>query len=64
MNFSALDYTVFFVIILIVIIVSFLGARWRKADLKQISEWSVGGRRFGTIIVWFLMEGIFILLIL
>jgi SSS family solute:Na+ symporter len=57
MNFSALDYTVFFVIILIVIIVSFLGARWRKADLKQISEWSVGGRRFGTIIVWFLMGG-------
>ncbi|PYB68182.1 sodium:proton antiporter [Thermoplasma sp. Kam2015] len=57
MNFTVLDYTVFFLIVLAVIVVSFLGARWRKADLSKISEWSIGGRRFGSVIVWFLMGG-------
>jgi len=57
MNFSAFDVAIFFIIIGIVVVVSFLGARWRKADMKKISEWSIGGRRFGAVIVWFLMGG-------
>lgn len=55
--FSVLDKIVFFVLIGLVVVVSFLGARWRKADLSKISEWSIGGRRFGTLIIWFLMGG-------
>lgn len=57
MNFSDIDLVVFFILIGIVIVVSFLGAKWRKADMTKISEWSIGGRRFGTIVVWFLMGG-------
>ncbi len=57
MNFSVLDYAIFFSLLVIVIVVSFLGARWRGADFSKISEWSIGGRKFGTVIVWFLMGG-------
>ena len=57
MNFTVLDYAVFFSLVIIVIIVSFLGAKWRAADFSKISEWSIGGRKFGTVIVWFLMGG-------
>ena len=34
-----------------------LAARWRKGDLSQLTEWGLGGRRFGTIIAWFLLGG-------
>lgn len=55
--FSDIDYALFFFLILTVIVVSFLGAKWRNADFSKISEWSIGGRKFGTIIIWFLMGG-------
>jgi SSS family solute:Na+ symporter len=35
----------------------FVAARWRKADLHQLSEWGLGGRSFGTLIAWFLLGG-------
>jgi SSS family solute:Na+ symporter len=35
----------------------FAAARWRKGDLEQLSEWGLGGRRFGTIVTWFLIGG-------
>ena len=35
----------------------FAAARWRPADLDQLHEWGLGGRRFGTIITWFLIGG-------
>ncbi|MEM3186421.1 MAG: sodium:solute symporter [Conexivisphaerales archaeon] len=57
MNFTVLDESIFFFLIALVIVVSFLGARWRRADLSKIGEWSLGGRRFGTAIIWFLMGG-------
>jgi solute:Na+ symporter, SSS family len=31
--------------------------RWRKADLRQIDEWALGGRRFGGFLTWFLQGG-------
>src|ERR1700748_3978730 len=34
-----------------------IAARWRKADLSQLTEWGLGGRRFGTLITWFLLGG-------
>src|SRR5439155_11394410 len=35
----------------------FAAGRWRKGDLDQLHEWGLGGRRFGTIITWFLVGG-------
>src|SRR4030088_1005716 len=32
-------------------------AHWRKGDLDQLHEWGLGGRRFGTLITWFLVGG-------
>src|SRR5271155_2722504 len=35
----------------------FVAARWKAADLGQINEWGLGGRRFGRWITWFLLGG-------
>jgi SSS family solute:Na+ symporter len=35
----------------------FIAAHWRKGDLDQLHEWGLGGRRFGTLITWFLVGG-------
>jgi SSS family solute:Na+ symporter len=35
----------------------FAAARWRKGDLDQLHEWGLGGRRFGTVVTWFLVGG-------
>ena len=35
----------------------FAAAHWRKGDLDLIHEWGLGGRRFGTLITWFLVGG-------
>jgi solute:Na+ symporter, SSS family len=35
----------------------FAAANWRKGDLDLLHEWGLGGRRFGTIITWFLVGG-------
>jgi SSS family solute:Na+ symporter len=36
---------------------AFAAARWRKGDLDLLHEWGLGGRRFGTIVTWFLVGG-------
>ena len=35
----------------------FAAANWRKGDLDLLHEWGLGGRRFGTIVTWFLIGG-------
>jgi SSS family solute:Na+ symporter len=35
----------------------FAAAHWRKGDLGLLHEWGLGGRRFGTLITWFLLGG-------
>ncbi|HZO21788.1 MAG TPA: sodium:solute symporter family protein [Steroidobacteraceae bacterium] len=35
----------------------FAAAHWRKGDLEQLHEWGLAGRRFGTIVTWFLVGG-------
>jgi SSS family solute:Na+ symporter len=35
----------------------FAAAHWRRGDLAQLHEWGLGGRRFGTLITWFLLGG-------
>ncbi len=48
---------VFVVLFAFVTIVGFYAARWRRGDLNQLHEWGLGGRRFGTIVTWFLLGG-------
>jgi SSS family solute:Na+ symporter len=42
-----------------VTVAGFLAARWRRADLHSLEEWGLAGRRFGTLVVWFLIGGDF-----
>ena len=37
--------------------VGFVAGRWRHGDLDLIEEWGLAGRRFGTIVTWFLLGG-------
>ena len=49
---------VFAALFLVVTIIGFLAARWRRAtDLMHLDEWGLGGRSFGTFITWFLLGG-------
>jgi solute:Na+ symporter, SSS family len=55
-----IDWTALTVFILLFAFVTFLGffaARWRKGDLDLLHEWGLGGRRFGTLVTWFLIGG-------
>src|ERR1700682_2118911 len=49
--------SVFIFFFLLVTVLGFLAARWRRGDLTQLSEWGLAGRRFGTIVTWFLLGG-------
>ena len=56
----ALDWTAIVVFATLFVFVTGLGffaARWRRGDLTQLSEWGLGGRRFGTVVTWFLLGG-------
>jgi SSS family solute:Na+ symporter len=35
----------------------FVAAHWRRGDLELLNEWGLGGKRFGTLITWFLIGG-------
>jgi solute:Na+ symporter, SSS family len=48
---------VFAVLFGLVTVLGFVAARWRRGDLGQLHEWGLGGRRFGTLISWFLLGG-------
>jgi SSS family solute:Na+ symporter len=48
---------VFIVFFALITVIGFVAARWRRGDLNQIHEWGLGGSRFGTLIVWFLLGG-------
>jgi SSS family solute:Na+ symporter len=40
-----------------VTVLGFVAANWRRGDLNHLEEWGLGGRRFGTIVTWFLLGG-------
>ena len=48
---------VFIFFFLLVTILGFVAARWRRGDLNLLDEWGLAGRRFGTLITWFLLGG-------
>jgi solute:Na+ symporter, SSS family len=54
-NWTAL--IVFIVLFGFITWLGFVAAHWRKGDLDQLHEWGLGGRRFGTLVTWFLIGG-------
>ena len=54
------NWTIIIVFVLLfgfVTLLGFLAAHWRRGDLDQLHEWGLGGRRFGTLVTWFLLGG-------
>jgi SSS family solute:Na+ symporter len=54
-NWTALS--IFILLFLLITVLGFVAAHWRKGDLDLLHEWGLGGRRFGTVITWFLIGG-------
>jgi SSS family solute:Na+ symporter len=51
-------FAVFIFLFLLVTVLGFAAARWRRAkSLDSLDEWGLGGRGFGTFIAWFLIGG-------
>jgi SSS family solute:Na+ symporter len=48
---------VFLVLFAAVTIIGFVAARWQRAKAESLDEWGLGGRRFGSVITWFLLGG-------
>ncbi len=55
MNWTAL--IVFILLFAFVTVLGFVAARWRRGDLDLLNEWGLAGRRFGTVVTWFLLGG-------
>ena len=49
--------TIFIFFFLLVTVIGFVAARWRRGNLKTLEEWGLAGRKFGTVITWFLLGG-------
>ena len=49
--------TIFVLLFAFITWLGFVAANWRKGDLDLLHEWGLGGRRFGTVITWFLIGG-------
>ncbi len=55
---SVIAFSVFIFFFLLVTVLGFAAARWRRAQaLDNLDEWGLGGRGFGTFIAWFLIGG-------
>src|SRR5579885_981211 len=55
-----IDWVALAIFVLLFAFITWLGfaaARWRRGDLDLLHEWGLGGRRFGTIVTWFLIGG-------
>jgi SSS family solute:Na+ symporter len=57
LDFDLTATAIFVALFLLVTWLGFVAARWRKADLNLLHEWGLGGRRFGTVVTWFLLGG-------
>src|SRR6516162_5545202 len=54
---NATALSVFVALFALVTVLGFVAARWRAANLDELHEWGLGGRRFGTLVTWFLLGG-------
>src|SRR3954467_7043674 len=60
MSTSGIQWAALVVFVFLFAFITWLGfaaARWRRGDLDQLHEWGLGGRRFGTVVTWFLVGG-------
>ena len=48
---------IFVALAALVTVLGFVAARWQRGDLNLLDEWGLGGRRFGTVVTWFLLGG-------
>ncbi|HEY1631109.1 MAG TPA: sodium:solute symporter [Rhizomicrobium sp.] len=48
---------IFIALFAFVTLLGFAASRWRRGDMTQLHEWGLGGRRFGSWVVWFLLGG-------
>ncbi|HJU18168.1 MAG TPA: sodium:solute symporter [Stellaceae bacterium] len=48
---------VFIALFVLITVLGFLAARWRRGDLDLLHEWGLAGSRFGTLVTWFLLGG-------
>jgi solute:Na+ symporter, SSS family len=56
-NVNWVALSVFVVLFAFITWLGFAAARWRRGDLNLLHEWGLGGRRFGTVVTWFLVGG-------
>jgi solute:Na+ symporter, SSS family len=54
---NAVTLAVFILLFTLVTVLGFVAVRWRRGDLNLLHEWGLGGRRFGTVVTWFLLGG-------
>src|SRR4051795_9298915 len=55
---NAVELTIVVILFLLVAVMGFAAARWRRAQsLMHLDEWGLGGRSFGSWITWFLLGG-------
>jgi solute:Na+ symporter, SSS family len=55
---NGVAFGVFLFLFLVVTVMGFAAARWRRVSkLDNLDEWGLGGRGFGTFIAWFLIGG-------
>ena len=52
-----ISLSIFLVLFGFITWLGFAAANWRRGDLDQLHEWGLGGRRFGTVVTWFLVGG-------
>ena len=56
-HFNWTSVSVFLFFMIAITIIAFLASRWKRGDPSKIEEWGLAGRRFGTLITWFLLGG-------
>ena len=55
---NVVELVIVVLLFLIVTVLGFAAARWRRAEsLMHLDEWGLGGRSFGSWITWFLLGG-------
>ena len=54
---TRVSLAIFVILFGIVSLLGFIASRWRAGTADTLSEWGLGGRRFGTMITWFLLGG-------
>ncbi len=56
--FNGLEFGIVLGMFVVVAVIGFAATRWRRGtSLASLEEWGLGGRRFGTVVSWFLIGG-------